>query len=68
MSDRTPQGYGVYMDTSTPQLSNRIAAVVVTRFANENGIEPSHLLTAPADLTPVELLSATRALGLEIFA
>jgi len=56
------------MDTSTPQLSNRIAAVVVTRFANENGIEPSHLLTAPADLTPVELLSATRALGLEIFA
>jgi len=56
------------MDTSTPQLSNRIVAVVVTRFATDNGIEPSHLLTEPAALTPVEILRASRALGQEVFA
>lgn len=56
------------MDTTTPQITNRIVAAVVTRFATDNEIEPSHLLTEPDSLTPVEILRASRALGSEVLA
>lgn len=50
------------------EIGNRIAAIAVTRFATENGIDPTHLLKTPSELTPVELLRATRVLGPEIFS
>lgn len=56
------------MDTSSAGIAARIVDAIVSRFANENGIESSHLRESADELTPVEITRAVRALGSEVIA
>lgn len=54
------------MHTTSTDIAVRIVDRVVSRFADENGIESSHLRESADELTPVEITRAVRALGSEV--